>query len=139
MASTHSYFDAKTQAWKDLPTVWVSVKAHRTLANNVMASLHKGDPIIVVGSLGMDVWTKDGQSQSALVIEASAIGHDLSLGATRFEKLGRGKEVKISSGFTEQSAMQGMHHGTDAHSSPISAEAYLGEATCQPTSSGVVF
>jgi single-strand DNA-binding protein len=88
LASTRSYYDAKSQLWKELPTTWISVKAHRSLANNVLASVHKGDPVIVTGTLGMDEWSKDGQPQSSLVIEANAIGHDLSLGSTSFSKLG---------------------------------------------------
>ncbi|MDN6271702.1 MAG: single-stranded DNA-binding protein [Bifidobacterium crudilactis] len=54
LASTRSYYDAKSQLWKELPTTWISVKAHRSLANNVLASVHKGDPVIVTGTLGMD-------------------------------------------------------------------------------------
>jgi single-strand DNA-binding protein len=92
LASTRSYYDAKSQLWKELPTTWISVKAHRSLANNVLASVHKGDPVIVTGTLGMDEWSKDGQPQSSLVIEANAIGHDLSLGSTSFSKLGNRSE-----------------------------------------------
>ncbi|MCI1635425.1 single-stranded DNA-binding protein [Bifidobacterium sp.] len=93
LASTRSYFDAKTQRWKDFPTLWITVKTYRSLANNIMTSVHKGDPIIVVGLLSVDEWKKDGRSQFALVIEASAVGHDLGLGSTQFSKRSTGQEM----------------------------------------------
>ncbi|MGO1347030.1 MAG: single-stranded DNA-binding protein, partial [Bifidobacterium psychraerophilum] len=82
LASTRAYFDSKTHSWKDLATTWISVKAYRALATNIVASLRTGDPVIVTGLLGTDEWNRKGEPQSSLVIEASAVGHDLGLGTS---------------------------------------------------------
>lgn len=86
LASTRAYFDSKTHSWKDLATTWISVKAYRALATNIVASLRTGDPVIVTGLLGTDEWNRKGEPQSSLVIEASAVGHDLGLGTTLFTR-----------------------------------------------------
>lgn len=86
LASTRAYFDSKTHSWKDLATTWISVKAYRALATNIVASLRTGDPVIVTGLLGTDEWNRKGEPQSSLVIEASAVGHDLGLGTSLFTR-----------------------------------------------------
>lgn len=52
LASTRAYFDSKTHSWKDLATTWISVKAYRALATNIVASLRTGDPVIVTDCWG---------------------------------------------------------------------------------------
>ena len=48
------------------------------LGLNVAASLHKGDAVIVTGREKTVSWDKDGTKQYARVIDAEAIGADLS-------------------------------------------------------------
>ena len=87
MASTRRYFDNRTQQWKDLPTTWITVKAYRNLSENICQSLKKGEPVIVVGSLATETWADmNGKSQSRIVLEASAAGHDLNRGVTTLRK-----------------------------------------------------
>jgi single-strand DNA-binding protein len=65
------------------------VSCWRTLADHVVASVHKGDPVVVAGRLRVREWT-DGDRQGTHVdIEARSVGHDLSHGVTRFERLRR--------------------------------------------------
>ena len=73
------YFDQSAQAWRSRETVWIKVRAYRTLATNVMQSLHKGDAVVVTGALRMDRWTKDGVNRTAIVMDASAVGHESEL------------------------------------------------------------
>jgi single-strand DNA-binding protein len=53
----------------------------------VAASLSKGDPVVVHGRVRMRQWTsEDGRSGTAVELEASTAGHDLSRGVSRFTK-----------------------------------------------------
>lgn len=71
--------------WADGPTTWYQVKAWRRLATHVAQSLRSGDPVVVHGRLVADVWTKeDGSTASQLLVVATAVGHDLSHGTSRF-------------------------------------------------------
>lgn len=86
LASSDGYYDTKTDTWKDLPTTWITVKAFKSLASNVLHSVHKGDPVLVCGTLCTQEWTKDGETKSALMVEADSIGHDLNRGISTFHR-----------------------------------------------------
>jgi single-strand DNA-binding protein len=88
LASARGFYDRTTQQWRESPTLWITVRAFRGLAQNIVSSLHKGDPVVVVGDLLSDEWTgSDGSPRSALVLQASAVGHDLNQGVSSFAKL----------------------------------------------------
>ena len=76
--------------WKRKSTTWLTVKAFRTLAVNALACLHKGDPVMVTGSLVTEEWISDGQQHSSLVLVADGIGHDLARGQDTFTKIRSG-------------------------------------------------
>jgi len=87
VGSTPRFFDRAQNAWRDLETVWVTVKVWRGLAHNVASSIHKGDPVVVVGKLRAQVWTdKQGQQHRRDVLEATAVGHDLAKGTSAFRR-----------------------------------------------------
>ena len=90
LGSTPAYYDAAARVWKRKSTTWLTVKAFRTLAVNALACLHKGDPVIVSGSLVTEEWTSDGQSHNSLVLVADSIGHDLARGQDTFTKIQSG-------------------------------------------------
>ncbi|MBW3080458.1 single-stranded DNA-binding protein [Bifidobacterium saguinibicoloris] len=81
---TPRYYDSRSGQWRDRNTSWINVRAYRTLAMNIMGSLNKGDPVIVTGTLHSDRWQKDGVDREMPVIEANAVGHDLSQGVANF-------------------------------------------------------
>ena len=83
---TQRRFDRAEQVWKDGPTTWFTVKAWRHVAGNVAASLRKGDPVVVHGRLSVDEWTGPDGPRTTLVIEAQALGHDLTFGDTAFRR-----------------------------------------------------
>ncbi|BAK36728.1 single-stranded DNA-binding protein [Microlunatus phosphovorus NM-1] len=72
--------------WVDGPTTWISVTCFRALAENVAASLHRGQPVLVAGRLRTNVWEKDGVTYERLMLEAMTVGHDLSRGTASFTK-----------------------------------------------------
>ena len=90
VASTPSYFDPATRTWRDLETIWISVKAWRNLAQNAAESLEVGDPVVVIGKLRTEKWTtQDGQPRESTVLEANLIGHDLTWGVTKLQRVDR--------------------------------------------------
>ncbi len=87
VGSTPRFFDRSQGMWRDLETVWITVKAWRSLAHNVASSIHKGDPVVVVGKLRAQVWDdKDGQQQRRDVLEATTVCHDLARGTSAFRR-----------------------------------------------------
>ncbi|KFI57916.1 single-stranded DNA-binding protein [Bifidobacterium cuniculi] len=90
LGSTRYYLDREGE-WQQLPTTWITVKAFRTLALNMVNSFHKGEPVIVSGVLGTEEWTSepDGVRHARVVIEASNAGHDLNYGVTAIRKIPR--------------------------------------------------
>jgi single-strand DNA-binding protein len=67
------------EEWHDLETVWFSVSCWKQLAENVAASLHKGDRVLVGGRLGQQSYSRgDGSAATKLVVDATTVGADLS-------------------------------------------------------------
>lgn len=89
VASTPRRFDREQQAWVDGDTLFVSVTAWRSLAENVADSLRKGQPVLVMGRYCQREYKQNETLRTAYELEASAIGHDLSRGISRFEKVTR--------------------------------------------------
>lgn len=87
LASTRRVLDRRTGTFRDGPTLWFTVKAWRTTAVNLDASLTKGDPVVVVGRLGQSEWVaQDGSTRTELVLEALSVGHDLAYGTAKFRR-----------------------------------------------------
>ena len=84
-------FDKATQVWLDADTTYLNVTSWRGLAENVGASVKKGDAVIVVGRLRVREWTSDEKSGTSVEVEASSIGHDLGRGMAVFNRNSRGE------------------------------------------------
>ncbi len=85
----------KDGAWEDQETIWYSVKAWRTLADNVAASVRRGEPVLVTGRLVAETWDRpDGTTATRHVVVATAIGHDLSRGRAVFSRAPRPQPVE---------------------------------------------
>ena len=90
LAVTKRRRDQSTGEFEDLHTSFYSVTAFRSLAENVLASVGKGDPVVVTGELRVGEYvTKDGEPRLSIDVDASAVGHDLSRGRTRFSRMSR--------------------------------------------------
>jgi len=86
MATTRRFFDRTKGEWVDGQTLWFTVKSWRDMARNVAESLRKGEPVIATGVLGVDEWISPDGPRTSLVLEARAVGHDLSRGQARFAR-----------------------------------------------------
>ena len=63
---------------------WYTVRAWDKLAENVLNSVNKGDPLVVVGRPTVNAWKDpEGQVRSELVVTAQGIGHDMAFGRGR--------------------------------------------------------
>jgi len=73
----------KGDEWVNGQTTWMTIRAYGTMAENVRASVRKGDPMVVSGRLRTRSWTAvDGSIHEQLVIEAQALGHDMARGVS---------------------------------------------------------
>ena len=85
-ASTDRRYNRSTEKWEDGDTTWFTVSAFRALAENVKASVKKGERLIITGRLRIRDWETDDRKGTDVEIEADAIGHDLTWGTTQFVK-----------------------------------------------------
>ncbi len=86
LASTPRHFDRAQGVWVEGRTEWLTVKVFRDTALNVALSVQKGQPIIVTGRLRTEEWQGENGTRSTVVLEASALGHDLTRGRSTFVK-----------------------------------------------------
>lgn len=130
LASTPRRYDASKGGWRDGDTLFVNVSCWRSLAENVAASVRKGEQIVVTGRLRMRTYTtKDGGRRTSVEIDAGAVGHDLSRGVSRFTKTQR------YTGHPDGTAAAMRPHVLAADEGTTSAD---GEALPRPAENGAV-
>jgi len=86
LASTSRYFDRSKNEWVDRETEWFTVRVFRAAAVLVERSLHKGQPVVVVGRLHSNEWKADTGTRTDLVIDVITVGHDLTRGIGDFRR-----------------------------------------------------
>jgi single-strand DNA-binding protein len=91
VASTPRRLDRSTGEWRDGDTLYASVTCWRGLAENVAASLKKGQAAIVIGRLSVRPYeTKEGEKRQSVDIDALAVGPDLGRVITVVKRAERG-------------------------------------------------
>lgn len=86
-------------------TTWYNVSLWDAMAENVAASLHKGDRVICVGMAEMREYeAKDGTKGKSLDFRCEAIGADLKWARVEIEKVEREKSYKDGSTTTSRAA-----------------------------------
>lgn len=79
VASTTRLFDKGTGTWRDGNTLFVRVSCWNRAVHRVIASLTKGDPVIVHGDLHTNEYTDgDGNPRTSLELRARAVGPDVT-------------------------------------------------------------
>ena len=67
------------EEWVDGETLWFDVSVWKQFAENVAASLHKGDRVTVSGRLAQSTFVReDGTEKVKLGVEGAVVGVDLS-------------------------------------------------------------
>jgi single-strand DNA-binding protein len=92
LASTPRRFDRAQRTYVDGTTTWITVQCWRSLALHVRDAVRRGDPVVVIGKLKTEEWTKDGVRNSRFILEALAVGHDLNRGVSSFRKVAQQRE-----------------------------------------------
>jgi single-strand DNA-binding protein len=98
LAATDRRYDRQRQVWVDGDSSFFTVWSWRWLAENVLGSVGRGDPLLVTGRMRIREWG-DGDTNSrgiAAEIEATAIGHDLSRGTSAFRRGARGRPELVA-------------------------------------------
>lgn len=107
IAVNRRYYDKTAQQYKDVQsTDYYNVYGTGALGKNMLASIRKGDPVVVTGRLNFSEWAKDdGTEGHSMVIRADAIGHDLTFGISTLRRSGRAEEtpgIDYDSGLPQQ-------------------------------------
>ncbi|GCD37561.1 single-stranded DNA-binding protein 1 [Streptomyces chrestomyceticus JCM 4735] len=93
LATSARRWDKERRCWIDGDTSFYTVRAWRSLADHVAASVSRGEPLVVHGR--MRVWDRElpeekgGQRRVSVEVEALAVGHDLSRGTSAFRRVDR--------------------------------------------------
>lgn len=115
VATTPRYWDRAQRAYVDGATNWLSVQCWRWLALHVYTSVRRGDPVIVIGKLKTQEWEKDGVRTSRFILDATAVGHDLTRGVSAFTKMVRATEP------VSDHARGALEAGDDVERIPVAA------------------
>lgn len=68
-------------------TDWFTVTSLGALAENVRDSIAKGDRVFLYGDLRIRDWDNGERAGTTAEVEATAMGHDLNFGTSKFERL----------------------------------------------------
>ena len=81
---------------------WYTIETWDKLADNVVRCCCKGDPVIVVARPVPNAWVDaNGQIRSSIVFRASAVGHDMAKGTSRYTKNGAHSTQEPAAGSTD--------------------------------------
>ena len=95
IAVTPRRFSKATGEWVDAETQWFTVNCWRSLADNVDASIRRGQAVVVHGRLNAKTYVnKAGVEVSTFEIDATAVGHDLNRQVTRVLKEARDESAE---------------------------------------------
>lgn len=86
LAANNRKFNRATNTWVDLDTTYVTVNCWRQLADHVLVSVRRGDPVAVIGRLRVREWSTEEKSGVVVEVDATAVGHDLSRGTAIFTR-----------------------------------------------------
>ena len=114
LASTPRKFDQESQEYVDKETTWLTVTCWNALALNAGTSLHKGQPVVVQGSIRTREWqADDGRTRFDLELNAFTVGHDLRRGVAQFNRLSRPSGERPSGERPEQPAQRPVPQAAD--------------------------
>lgn len=91
IANTPRVRDRNTNEWADGETLWLGCRAYGQEAENIAASLRKGQRVVVTGRLSQRSYTDNqGNERTALDLEIDEIGVSLKFGTTTYTRGGGG-------------------------------------------------
>jgi single-strand DNA-binding protein len=97
VASTSRVFDRAESQWRDGDTVFLDVICWRRMAENVVASLDRGDRVIVSGRVHQRTYEdQQGVRHTVTELEAESIGPDLVRAAARLIRASTDQRAALS-------------------------------------------
>ncbi len=114
LASTSRRWDEETKGFVDGAALFIDVACWGELGGNVVRSISKGDPVVVVGNLLTESWDSDAGRRSANRIKATAVGLNLARGWAEFTRPARAAvrdALRLSSAMTLKNAVAGLPLG----------------------------
>lgn len=103
IGSTERRQDPITKLWVDGRTNWYRINVFRSLAQNAVSSIHKGDRIMVMGKLNIKSFLrKDGTHGTSVEIDAESVGPDLQFGTALFRRMASAHPAG-ENGFSQES------------------------------------
>jgi single-strand DNA-binding protein len=93
LASTSRRWDDETKGFVDGAALFIDVACWGELGGNVVRSISKGDPVVVVGNLLTESWDSDAGRRSSNRIKATAVGLNLARGWSEFRRPARPDSV----------------------------------------------
>jgi single-strand DNA-binding protein len=98
VASTSRMFDRGEEKWRDGKTIFLDVTCWRRLADNVVATLERGDSVLVTGRLRQRSYDDaQGVRHTVMDMDADVVGPDLSRCAARLVRSSEASAPEIAS------------------------------------------
>ena len=107
LASSQRHFDRTKNEWVETSTNWYTVSAFRSLGENALESLHKGERVVITGRLRLREWESGAKKGLSVEIDADSIGHDLRWGTSRYRRTPRPGTAPESTVLDETSSSEG--------------------------------
>ena len=86
MAVNSRRFDREAKQWVVTGTTYFDLLCWGRTGANVLASLHKGDPVVVHGRFRLNEWSSENGSGVNATIDVDSIGPDLTFGTAPFTR-----------------------------------------------------
>lgn len=116
LAVSERRFDRERGQWIDGHTNYYAVSVFGELGRNALASLRKGERVIVAGRLRLREWETDAKRGVSADVTADAVGHDLRWGESTFRRSVRRDDTSAAgSGEASSASPEG---GDDAWAVP---------------------
>ncbi|WP_426727125.1 single-stranded DNA-binding protein [Corynebacterium auriscanis] len=91
IASTPRQYDRDQQKYIDGTPTFLTCNLWGTPAENLAESLHKGDRVIVTGTLKQRTWQdKNGENRTTFEVEADEVGPSIRFATTQVNRASRG-------------------------------------------------
>jgi len=104
LAHTPRRYDRGSNGFVDVPSVFLDVTVWREQAENVAASVRKGDRVLVVGRLRQRTFSVEGVERTVHELEADAVAVDLSRAVARPMRVRRDQPGRVPAGLTESAS-----------------------------------
>ncbi|MDF2992472.1 MAG: single-stranded DNA-binding protein [Microbacterium sp.] len=94
LAVSERRFDRERSQWVDGHTNYYAVSVFGELGRNALASVRKGERVVVAGRLRLREWENETKRGVSADVTADAIGHDLRWGVTQFRRTPRAETAR---------------------------------------------